>query len=397
VRWVESLRQRDDVAVAFYPVSVRFRTNLSSLVFSALTARLVVLFGEKPPTSADMPEGKWRWIMGDYLQRDYPGRRKLVMVLDGLDEFAGYEPGTGLLPVRLGDQIRVVVAARSSTGEPWLQRLGWERPDLAREIDLDPLGQQGIADVLNRMAFPLDRLAVRVDIVAELYRLSEGDPLLVRRYVEDLWQRGEEALQLRPEDLATIERGLEGYFRRWWEDQRKLWGRENPLAERQVQELLNLLACAFGPLRREDLLTVADPGAGLSTWTLDGALRPLQRFIIGDGEEQGYTFSHPRLSYFFYDRLAVKERQAMEDRFIAWGQSVMAELEIEGGECEVPSYVVQYHAAHLKRADARIQVFLKLVSNGWQRAWFRLVLFPTLFHREFPKFPSHATASEMVN
>jgi len=40
---------------------------------------------------------------------------------------------------------------------------------------------------LRQMGFPLDRLSTRVDIVANL-SLSEGDPLLVRLYVDDLWE-----------------------------------------------------------------------------------------------------------------------------------------------------------------------------------------------------------------
>jgi len=78
--------------------------------------------------------------------------------------------------------------------------------------------------VLTRMGFPLDQLGKRVDIVAELYRLSKGDPLLVRLYVDDRWVRGEEAARLQPEDLRKIKPGLEGYFAKWWEDQEKLWG-----------------------------------------------------------------------------------------------------------------------------------------------------------------------------
>ena len=70
-----------------------------------------------------------------------------------------------------------------------------------------------------------------MDIVAELYRLSEGDPLLVGLYVGDLWARGEEVTRLKPEDLAGIQPGYKGYFDRWWDDQKKLWGKEKPWLE----------------------------------------------------------------------------------------------------------------------------------------------------------------------
>ena len=73
------------------------------------------------------------------------------------------------------------------------------------------------------MGVPLDALSTQVDIVAELHRLSEGDPLLVRLYVDDLWKKGAAATRLQPEDLHALQPGLHGYFDRWWEDQRKQW------------------------------------------------------------------------------------------------------------------------------------------------------------------------------
>ncbi|MGC4099006.1 MAG: hypothetical protein QM706_17995 [Nitrospira sp.] len=59
-------------------------------------------------------------------------------------------------------------------------------------------------DVLYKMGCPLHELSRDVDIVAELYRLSEGDPLLVGLYVGDLWEKGEAVLRLKPKDLAEI-------------------------------------------------------------------------------------------------------------------------------------------------------------------------------------------------
>ena len=31
---------------------------------------------------------------------------------------------------------------------------------------------------------------------------------------------------MQPQDLSALEPGLEGYFKRWWDDQRALWGDE---------------------------------------------------------------------------------------------------------------------------------------------------------------------------
>ncbi len=295
VRWSRQLLGRDDVEVIFFPVNIRFRTNLASVVFASIAARLAALHGDPVPGTPNTSVEIWRGIMADYLNRPLPAGRRLLIILDGVDEAADWEPGPDLFPFSLPSGIRIVLSARYLAGDAdasaWLRRLGWDRRGLARSPDLYPLSQQGIADVLNRMGFPLDQLGKRVDIVAELYRLSEGDPLLVRLYVDDLWARGKEAARLQPEDLRQIKPGLEGFFTRWWEDQKRLWGKDYPLEKPLVEELFNVLSCAFGPLIQDDLLHLVSPQVRLTTRTLGSALRLLERFIIGDGHDQGYAFS----------------------------------------------------------------------------------------------------------
>lgn len=226
VRWLEQLLSASDSpAIVFVPVSIRFNTNLASTVFGALAARLAFLHGEKPPADVAMSTNIWRGMVSDYLARPLADGRRLLVVLDGLDEAADWEAGADLFPLKPRTGLRAVVAARYRAGESdargWLSRLGWER-GLAHVLDLEPLTREGVADVLCRMGFPLDALGQQVDVVAELHRLSGGDPLLVRLYVDDLWAKGEQAARLRPEDLRGIQPGYEGYFDRWWQEQRLL-------------------------------------------------------------------------------------------------------------------------------------------------------------------------------
>ena len=77
--------------------------------------------------------------------------------------------------------------------------------------------------MLREMGQPLDQLASKVDVVSELYRLSEGDPLLVRLYVEALLPVGEGLAAICPEELPEIKEGLAGYFARWWDEQQEQW------------------------------------------------------------------------------------------------------------------------------------------------------------------------------
>jgi hypothetical protein len=376
-RWSRYLLGRLDVAVAFLPVSIRYRTNLASVVFASLASRLAELHGEKVFGGADTPAEVWRGQMSNYLARPLPDGRRLLLILDGVDEAADWEAGPDLFPLVPPKDLRIVVSARhladDSDVQNWLSRLGWEETSLAHARGLVPLDTVGVADVLQRMGFPLNHLGDRVDIITELHRLSEGDPLLIRLYVSDLWTRKEEVVHLQPEDLRTIRPGLEGYFKRWWTEQKRLWGSDAPLREPAVETVLNILSCALGPLMREDIQCLAVSKIQLSSWMLDQTMSHLARFIIGDGRYQGYAFSHPRLADFFYDHLSASERQTENAKFLDWGKETLAS--INDGKLlpeETSPYVVQYYGAHLSRGGAGLESFLTLIDGGWCRAWEKL-------------------------
>jgi hypothetical protein len=225
-RWSQGLTQREDApAVVFLPVSVRFRTNLNSVVFASLAARLANLHGVKVPITSESAE-IWRGMVSSYLARPLPDGRSLLVILDGVDEAADWDVGPDLFFLNPPDGLRMVVSARLTAQRPtedaWRQTLGWERPDLARALDLPLLDRPGIADVLARMGGALDELTCDRDFTAELYHLSAGDPLLVRLYVEALRARGEKVNRLRLKDLHEIELGPKGYLDRWWADQHDL-------------------------------------------------------------------------------------------------------------------------------------------------------------------------------
>lgn len=377
VRWCQRLFAQQDLAVAYFPVSIRFRTNLAGVTFPSLVALLARLHGEKVPADPNMHEEVWRGLFVDYITRPLPDKRTLVLILDGGDEAADWMAGPDLFPLNPPPGLRIVLSARylanDEDANAWLKRLGWTRQGLASTRELYPLDWSGIASVLTQMGFPLSLLSTRVDIISELYRLSEGDPLLVRLYIDDLWERGEEAVRFQPEDLRAIHPGLAGYFERWWKDQRILWSQEAPQREAAARIVLNLLAGALGPLSKEDILSLL-AGETFSIKDLEQHLAPLARFVTGDGIRQGYVFSHPRLgNYFLEERLSDRERQEIEQRFLTWGEETLTALN-EGvlAPENASTYIVQYYGAHLERAQADTRPLLGLVSDGWRRAWEKL-------------------------
>lgn len=374
VHWSRAAVANDEIAVVFFPISIRFNTNLAQAVFPALAARLASLHGEPLQAPPDATIDLWRSLLANYLGRPLPDGRRLLVIVDGIDEAADWEAGPDLFPRTLAPGTRIVVSARylpDLDAPGWARRLGWDGPGQANAMTLDPLSAAGVADVLDHFGIELRILSSRVDVVAELHRLSGGDPLLVRLYVTALSAARGAASRLEPEDLSQIQPGLDGFFTRWWDDQRRLWGAMTPLREPAVQALLNVLACALGPLQRADLLQLSAARSQLNAWTLDDALKPISRFVIGNGVEQGYAFSHPRLGSYFYDRLAkAGQAREQEQRYIAWGRQVLAELKEHGiTPRDVPLYLVQYFRAHLERMDGGVDALSELVSFEWLTAW----------------------------
>jgi hypothetical protein len=365
--WVCRLARREDLGVAYFPVSVRFQTNLAGQLFQALGARLAWLHGEPIPSDLHTPVDVWRRLFTEELSRSLEGVRRLLLVLDGLDEAADLELGPTLLPFPPPPGLRIVLSAREMAGqdvEHWSRVLGWTQPRLVASMALDFLDRQGISEALGGLNPPLNRLANHPPVVDELHRLTEGDPLLLGLYLEQI--SGHPELEAVPEQLRSLRPGLEGYFNGWWDEQRRLWGREAPLRESAVNDLLGALACALGPLRREELLRLLGPGGGLR---LDETLRPVARLIVGDGQRQGIAFTHPRLGTYLQSRLSGDERWAWTSRFLDWGRSTLKALESGSMKPEeVPAYLLNYYGAHLEREGRGPEDLLPLVCEAWLRA-----------------------------
>lgn len=377
VHWSRNLQKREDMEVVFVPISIRFRTNLSGVFFEAMAARLADLHGEKIKEKSTMTVEMWRGLITEYLGRPLPNGNRLLVIMDGLDEAADWQGGPDLFPNNPPKTLKIVASARFQVGDidasQWLQRLGWEKNNLGKTQNLDLLSENGLRSVLESMGFPTAQLSERVDIVKEIYRLSEGDPLLVQLYSQELREEGKEAAHLEPEDLKDFEPGLKGYLDQWWMEQRAIWSeqKENPLKEKSVVALLDLFAFAAGPLYKDDIFSIIGKEYEIdNTYMLDEALRPLNRFVIGDGKDQGFVFSHPRLAYYFLDEKTPTESKRWEGLFIHWGkEAVRSFREGKIDSEDVSGYLIQYLGTHFERADAELEDWMLLVHKKWCDAW----------------------------
>jgi hypothetical protein len=361
--WVHRVCTREGLGVAYFPISVRFGTNRAGLLYQSLAARLSWLCGEPFQTEQDTPAAILRDVISNLLSQPARGRRLLV-VIDALDEAAEQELNTSLFPVVLPEGVRVVLSARPRPGEriSWLRQLKWEQSRRARTLELDRLGLPGVADALAQLPPALEPIRRHPGFAEALFRLSEGDPLVLWLYLD--WLEAHPGIR-EPEQLPTEEPGLDGYFQCWLEEQRELWGTQAPEQEARAQRLLDLLACAMGPLTRQELLLLLKGETGHS---LDTTLKWLSRLVIGE-DKRGYALTHPGLGDYFQRKLSDAERRQYEEDFLNWGgQTVQA---LQSGKLKpenVPSYLVRYYAAHLERSGAEPEAFLQLVSNTWRRA-----------------------------
>ncbi len=130
----------------------------------------------------------------------------------------------------------------------------------------------------------------------------------------------------------------------------------------------SLFPCALGPLHRDDILALAESSLELNSWTLEEALEPLRRFVVGDGINNGYVYGHPRLGIHFRERLSSSERCEVDAHILAWCNDQVASA--QDSNTALSSYVVHYFGAHLERADAELPRYKPLLSDVWRNAWF---------------------------
>jgi Restriction endonuclease len=337
IHWIEKNTERNDWTIVFHPISRRYQTATPDVALGALTAALARFHGvslEGYSTSTD----QLRYLISDLLRREPPNGRKLLLVLDGLDETVGWQVDRTLFPRHIPEHVKLVASVRhvaNRNAESWLDQLGWSHFTCSI-IGLGLLGRAAISDLLSRCA-PLEEGASDAQLVLELLRVSQGDPLTIRYLIESL-QNAEVTLQ----QLPNIPPGIEAFVDYWLRDLEP----QMALDER-VFKFLGLLGAAVAPLASEDLTRIA-PDAFSSSIVLREVARKVERFVVGDGSiEHGYVLSHPRLREIFFDRLSAEEKAKFADYFITDGLTYWG-----NNRSFPPTYVRTNWIRQLAEADA---------------------------------------------
>lgn len=371
-RFCLALLPRTDLAIVFFPISIRYQTNLESGCIPAIVSRLSHLHGEPAPRLEHTSPDQWRNLLDQYLCRPLSDGRTLLLIIDGLDEAGDWQPDRTLFPNRLPDRVRILASARYRIGDTspdaWRHRLGWEHPTLSTGLTLSGLEVDGVAEAVASLGMPLGQLTDKSEIIVQIHRLSRGEPLLVQLWCHRLWKQGEGVLSLTPEQLSGYPDGLKGYMQEFW-DSRKQTEKDSLRRQADSQLVLEILASALGPIKREELLILAPEVGSLSAF--QDALEPLSRFVIGDGKTQGYVLSHSLLRDYFRDEMMTEAgRQERDQRFLAYGQETLKGM---AGNSErgyvVPEYPLRYYGSHLQNCGSPPDQFLDLVNDTWRRAW----------------------------
>ncbi|MGP0088975.1 MAG: AAA family ATPase [Xanthobacteraceae bacterium] len=390
IRWAERLQRKGMPAMAgsassigwnlvFVPISIRFGTNAQQVFYQALAERLAAVAGQTLETpainAADFYADKVRDLLGELAASD----RRVLVIIDGLDEALRGEFNPTIFPRRLPPTVRVLVSARWQLGDSdssgWLRRLDWHAEVRCEAIDLDTLDTAAIGHVLIEMGAPMDVVAADRTLVTRLAELTEGEPLLVRFYAMDLWRKGEDVARITRADLDRLKPGFGAYFDRWLENQQKAWREAGEAVnERDIDAILTILAFAHGPLEGADLVRLASGFPGTTqAWHPNQLLHPLRRFVVGDGSrERGYVLSHPKIGQHFQAERFRDARSFVEHAFVEWGQDVLADINRPPERTtRVPVYLLQFYRHHLEDTEAPSPDFLALVEGGWRLAWER--------------------------
>jgi hypothetical protein len=360
--WVQSLRQHPEGhALIYFPISARWETNSSSAFFQSLAWRLSALYSEAAPRTED--ETQLRDVIQTYLSRE--SGRRILIVVDGLDE-AVWRPGINLFPPSTRKNIRVLVAARP-TGDghqDWLTRLGWQARRIARAFPLGRLDRSGIADVLKEMGNPLAPLAGKLNVVDTLFRLSQGDPFMVRLYVDRLREEADRPDLFDADQLHAIQPGLRSFFALWLQDQALLWGENRHEREPRVRAFLALCSLARGRLTNDDIQGLAPQCFG-DRASVETTAADLGRFVEGEGRHAGYIIFHPRLGDFLRDEeLTEQERLNYSQAFLEYGALATREF-AEGEGRTISDYFVRWYGAHIEESGADADSFRTLLTNRW--------------------------------
>ncbi|RTL94127.1 MAG: ATP-binding protein [Hyphomicrobiales bacterium] len=380
VNWLQQLEANLEFANwrrIFVPISIRTKTNRPEVFLAGLARQLAPISRISIPADAFGNAEALRYVVEDQIEAIAADSERLLLVIDGLDEALQDSFNGEMIPLRLPSTLRILLSARWQVGDldskGWLKRLGWERNVRVQTYELMKLDAAGICDVLVKLGAPTDVLAAEHSTVEKLAKLTEGEPILVRYYAEDLWNFAQTRARVTREDLDNMQPGFGAYFSRWFAHQEKMWIEQNESVDHaKVDRVLSLLAFALGPLESWELISIYNHlYGGEKIFEEARLLSPLRRFVMGDGRtNSGYVLSHPKIGVYLQNDRFHAASSAMRRGFADWGRQHLEALNLNiTNPKDASRYVLQFLNAHFDIAATPAGIRIELVDDGWRRAW----------------------------
>ena len=349
--FVRRLSARSNISIVYHFVCRERQEANEESVFRNLCQQLASCHGRTGTLPGSVAELRvlYRELL---LDESSPATgRRIVVVLDGLDEAEGWSFLSKDFPVSLPRSVSVVFSARRIADDrPWEEKLGVA--GRVTVIDLGALDERKIASLLRSSKNDeLIRNADDPEFVRAIYDVSKGDPFYLHYLVLDLIGNPES-----PAEIRQLPVDLKEYFRQWWTNE------VSPLAiSLAVDDLIGYLLVAKGPLNRADLVDI-DADDAINGANIDGVIVKLNRYLIGD-DDTGYTYCHRRFRDYIADRIPSDEQATYRQRVLAWCRRHRE----HGWGAETPNYVFAHFAEHLFDAHC-YQEIVDLVDEAWMLA-----------------------------
>ncbi|MFF1918468.1 helix-turn-helix domain-containing protein [Streptomyces sp. NPDC058239] len=229
-----------------------------------------------------------------------PPKEPTVVVLDAVDELEPSDQLRTLLPRRLPHGLVLVLSGRAQGDRSCLSDIALSPADMGLHLRLEGLDEVALVKLLQMAGGAAAGLAEDADFVAQMHRVSAGDPFYVRFLVEDA-----AVGVLTRDNVERTPTGLEGYLDQQLEQLNRSAHRTEHV------EILGFLLEA-GTLSAFDLYNLVE---GLTWLNFDTILREIHRFLlvhrralpgvqVQRGSEE-YSFCHDRFRQYFRGRAGI--------------------------------------------------------------------------------------------
>jgi hypothetical protein len=281
--WIKLLRRREE-HVCYHFISRVDQTADEGFSLRNLCQQLASyheLTGELPADKEQL-----RILYADLLR--LPPRssdERLLVVLDGLDEAAGWIPASDMFPHELPPGVFVVFSAREIADRHWLREIELDGFVLER-VELHAFDTRQIGMLLRAAEDKAQAWAGDETFIDVMHQKSRGDPFYLNCLVNDI-QNGVIASK---SDLDQQPTGLDAYLNKWWQEVSQVTG------DQAVRDLIGYILVAKGPLTRDELVNISSDDK-LDDWVFDATVRTVERHLLGD-PRAGYTLAHQRFQDF---------------------------------------------------------------------------------------------------